>query len=260
MRRVVLGAILIGCSDTATSTIDAPGVTNIAGHVTASATWQGDIAITAATTIDQGVTVSVMPGATIAVGQGLGITVLGALELDGSSGSMVTIEGDSPWAGVTIGGSGSYTTHYTRQSNGGVHLVSAGAMATVMDSALSHGNGDLVTVDGGKLDIEYSSLGLATGMTDTTYDDIRIDAATMIAATHTNVSTAMIGVGLYAGSSSDFTYDNWFSNQTDLDKTPGTSVSCDVSFGWFANGAPSGSGITAANMATSQVTDAGPRL
>jgi hypothetical protein len=260
MRRVVLGAILIGCSDTTTSTIDAPGVLNVAGHVTGSATWQGDIAITAATTIDQGVTVSVMPGATIAVGQGLGITVLGTLDLEGSSGSMITIAGDVPWAGVTVGGgSGAYTTHYTQQSNGGVHVVSSGATATVMDSELSHGNGDLVTVEGGTLDVEYSSLGLAAGMTDTTYDDIRVDAAKMIVVIHTNVSTATIGVGLYAGSS-DFTYDNWFSNQTDLDKTPGTGVSCDVSFGWFENGAPSGSGITAANMATSQVTDAGPRL
>ena len=129
----------------------------------------------------------------------------------------------------------------------------------VIDSAMSHGNGDLVTVEDGTLDVEYSSLGVGSGRADTTYDDIRIDGAKMITATHTNVSTAMIGLGLYAGSTSDFTYDNWFSNQTDVDKTPGSGVSCDFSFGWFANGAPSGSGITAANIATSQITDAGPR-
>ena len=118
MRRVVLGAILIGCGDTTAT------VTNVAGHVTANATWQGDIDITAATTIDEGVTVNVMAGATIEVGLGLGITVLGALEIDGSSWSMVTIESDNPWAGVMIGGSGSYTAHYTQQTNGGLHLVS----------------------------------------------------------------------------------------------------------------------------------------
>jgi hypothetical protein len=53
------------------------------------------------------------------------------------------------------------------------------------------------------------------------------------------------------------TYNNWFSNQLDMEKLGNTTG--DVSFGWFKVGTPSASSLTANSMATAMVTDAGPR-
>ena len=85
--------------------------------------------------------------------------------------------------------------------------------------------------------------------------------ANTIKVVHTNLSGATYGFDFFAGTA-DLTYDNWFSNATDLYTEVGTPVSADVSFGWFEHGAPmaaAGSTITANNLAPAKLVDAGPR-
>jgi hypothetical protein len=63
----------------------------------------------------------------------------------------------------------------------------------------------------------------------------------------------------YGGIDADFTYDNWFANNLDVSILPSNPVIGDFSYGYFAKGAPNGSGITATFMATARVADAGVR-
>jgi hypothetical protein len=143
------------------------------------------------------------------------------------------------------------------QTGGGIHLSGTGK-ATLVDTTMSHmASGDFLTMGGGTLDMQYSWIGVEAGMSDTTHCDMHFDAARSIKVTHSNISTSAFGIMFYGGTAADFTYDNWFGNQTTVDKFPG--VSGDFSFSYFDKGAPSGTGITAANLSTTRLTDAGPR-
>jgi hypothetical protein len=261
----------LGCGkDASTVDIDAPEVitgmvTEVSGTIGANATWQDTIKITGAITIPAGVTVTVMPGTTILVmGSTYGITIGGTLDIQGTASSNVTLNptpASSHWSGVVINSGGSMIAHYLVEAGGELY-TSGSAKLTLIDSQLSRAVHDLIVMSGGTLDVEYSSIGLETTAADTTHCDMHMQGAgNVIKVTHSNISTALYAIMFYGGTAADFTYDNWFQNTTTVDLVPGPPVSGDFSHGWFQSGKPTGTGITANNLATARlpVGEAGPR-
>jgi hypothetical protein len=265
---------LFGCGTESSALVDAAGgggdsgsgggtVTNVAGTIAADATWMDTINITANTTINAGVTVTVMPGTTINVTATptLTITVKGTLNINGTSAAKVTVKptvATGHWNRFALPAGGQLTAHYLVEVGGGFNL--SGGKVTLIDSAMSRASGDLL--EGiGTVDVQYSSIGLEPGGADSTHCDMHFDpGGNMLKVTHTNISTSAYGMMFYGGNGADFTYNNWFSNSTDVHTQTATPVSGDFSFGWFAKGtAPSGTGITANSLATARLTDAGPR-
>ena len=262
---IALVCLLAACgTDKVQSAIDAPAgmVTNVSGHITQSTTWSDTIEITAGTIIDPGVTVTVMPGTFIEVAAAAAVAVQGTLDIEGTAAGTVNVQpagGAAHWVGFNIASGGKLITHYLVETGGSVNTSGTGS-ATLIDTRLSHASHDLVVMAGGTVDIEYSAIGVEPPATDTTHCDMHMGgSADTIKVVHSNISTAAYAIMFYAGNNADFTYNNWFSNSIDIDFTPG-AVSGNFSNGWFAkNDAPTGVGITAQNMATARVTDAGPR-
>jgi hypothetical protein len=237
-------------------------VTEVSGHVNADTTWSETIHVTASTVIDPGVTVTVMPGTVIAIAATANIAVQGTLDVEGTSAGNVQLApaaGAPHWLGINVPSGGVLNAHYFVESGGSVD-TSGTAKVTLIDSQLSKASHDLLVMSGGDVDVEYSSIGLELGQGDTTHCDMHTGLAHSIKVVHTNLSTASYGIMFYGGSNADFTYDNWFGNSVDVDVTPGSGVSGDFSFSWFAKGTgPSGTGITAMHLSNTRLTDAGPR-
>jgi len=264
MRHLVLALALIGCGTDSTPGGGGGGggggsATMVSGTISASATWSGTIEVTGPVTIAPGVTVTVDAGTAIETGSA--IKIQGTLDIEGTSGSPVSVAPGGTtahWPGFTIANGGTLTAHYMDELHGVIDLAN-GATATIYDSTMSHADGgDLITLAGGTLDVEYSSIGVESGQTDNTHCDTHFNGATSIKITHTNISSSAYGSMFYAGSSVDWTYDNWFDNTIDVATSPG--VTGTFSNGWFQNGdVPSGTGIIAQNMASTRVADAGPR-
>jgi hypothetical protein len=146
---------------------------------------------------------------------------------------------------------------YVQQTGGGFGLGGT-AHLTVRDSTFSHVTHDLLVISGGTIDMQYSWIGVAEGHPDTTHCDMHIEGGTpIVTVSHSNISTAVYGMMFYAGTGANFTYNNWYSNGTNIDRFP--PASGDVSNGYFKAGNPTITGVTANNMATALVTDAGPR-
>jgi len=272
MKWTLLALLLIGCGTDVPVTPDGstggggdgggggggPAL-EVSGHITSDVTWAQPISVVGATTIDPGVTVTVAGGTAITVAATASITVGGTLLVQGTSGSEVTADPAVPgghWPGLSIPSGGVLEAHYYQQLGGGIHLT--GGMATIIDSRMARASGDYLTMAGGTIDVEYSAFGLEPGMADTTHCDLHVGSGTVsLKVTHSNIATAAYGMMFYTGQAADFTYNNWFSNGTDVAITPG--VSGDFSYGWFEKAAPSGAGITAGNLASSRIADAGPR-
>src|SRR5262249_31059035 len=189
MKPALLATCLAACGTDMTMPMGDDGpTTEVSGHVTANTAWMDTIHVTAPVTIDPGVTVTVMPGTTINVATSAGITIAGTLDVQGTSAGKVSIKPDSgPYEGLTISSGGTLTMHYGVQVGGGIHLAGT-AKATIIDSQMSRTQGDFLTMGGGTLDVEYSSLGLEPGQSDTTHCDMHIGGATTIKVTHSNVS------------------------------------------------------------------------
>ena len=70
--------------------------------------WQGRLLVETPLTVPAGVTLTVRAGATILFRAGAGITVLGILRAEGTTGQPVTFspEGGEPWAGISLVGGG----------------------------------------------------------------------------------------------------------------------------------------------------------
>lgn len=231
-------------------------VTEVSGHVTANTTWSGTIHAISPITVDAGVTLTVSAGTTVDVATG--ITVLGMLALDGEKAARVGLR---PASGTTtfnlsVPAGGVLTATYLVQTGGSLILSGTGK-ATLVDSQLSHADGDLLIMSAGTLDMTYSAIGLEPGDKDTTHCDMHVSGAATITATHSNFGTASYGLMLYAASHADFQYTNWFGNSIDTAITP--PVAADFSHSYFARGAPSQVGLTTQDMATMRVTDAGVR-
>jgi hypothetical protein len=241
-------------------------VTMVQGHITASTTWSGTVYVTGQTVIDAGVTVTVMPGTVISVVSTAAIPVLGTFDLEGTSAAPIKImpsNGAPHYLGISVQMTGQLITHYANVIGAGV-TTSGTATATLIDSRFSNASHDLIVMSGGTVDIEYSALGVEPPTTDTTHCDMHFgggaSSGNKIKVTHSNVSTSSYGLMFYSGNTADFTYNNWFQNGADVATNVANPVSGDFSFGWFAkNKAPTGTGITAQNLATARLTDAGPR-
>ena len=262
---VLFATVLLAACGSDTAMMGADGstmntmVTNVTTSPTADTTWSGTIRVQDSITIPAGVTVTVAAGSTLQVAGSAGITVAGTLAIAGTKGSTVTVEGlaSDAWVGLSIPSGGTVTMNYAEYT-GGIIGVSTGGAMTVRDSQLSETLGDLLTSSGGNVDVQYSWIGRAAGQTDTTHCDLHFEGGgPTITVSHTNISTAVYGVMFYTGTNADFTYDNWFDNQIQVDLT--TAVTGDFSNGWFDKSPPTGAGITANNLATAMIADAGPR-
>ena len=232
-------------------------ITEVSGHIKTNTTWSDTIHAISPITIDAGVTLTVAAGTTVDVATG--ITVNGTLALQGMKAARVALR---PASGTTVfsivvPAGGTMTASYLVQSGGNLSISNTGSV-TLVDSQLSHGDGDLLVMSGGTLNMTYSAIGLEPGDKDTTHCDMHVSGAATITATHSNFGTAAYGLMLYADSHADFTYTNWFGNEIDAAITP--SVLADVSHSYFAKGAPRAQvGLTADGMATMRVPDAGVR-
>jgi hypothetical protein len=233
---------------------DGSGTTmnGLSGHITTNTTWTGTEAIAGAVTIDPGVTVTVMAGTTITVSASASITVSGTLDIEGASGSEVTI---GPATGTSFGGidiemGGVLTMKYTTVTGAEVATSTSGT-TTISDSHLSNSPGDLIIMGGGTVTLMYSQLGVEAPASDTTHCNMHFGGTgNVIKVSHTNItntpatnpSAPTFGVMFYDGQAADFTYDNWVSNSTNVDPQPG--VNGDFSNGYFTGTVPSGVGLT----------------
>jgi len=263
---LVLG--LAGCGVGSDPPADGSG--GSPGHITASTTWTGTQQIDAATTIDPGVTVTVAPGTTISIKTGVKLTVAGTLELSGTSASKVTVQpaaGAASFSGIDISSGGQLAMAYTVMTGGSIVTTGTGK-ATIRDSQLSHAPGDLLIMNGGTVDVQYTAIGVEPPATDTTHCDAHFGGTggNTITFTHSNISTSAYGLMFYAGQAANMQYDNWFSNQTNVDLQPG--VTGDFSSGYFQGSPPTGAGIMANGLASARLpactgandaTCAGPR-
>ncbi|MDB4954391.1 MAG: hypothetical protein JWO36_1960 [Myxococcales bacterium] len=265
----IASVVFAACGTEPAATVDANGgspdgtvgtVTNVSGTIAADTTWRDTINITANTTIPSGVTVTVAAGTTINVtaNPSLTITVQGSIDIQGSSAAKVTMKptvATGHWNRFAIPPGGQVTAHYLVEVGGGFQL--SGGKLTLIDSAASRASGDLVEGTG-TVDIEYSAIGLEPGGADSTHCALHFDlAANTLKVTHTNLSTSVYGIMFYGGTNADFTYNNWFSNTYNVDAQG--PVSGNFSFGWFGAKPPTGTGVTATNLAPARLTDAGPR-
>jgi hypothetical protein len=146
---------------------------------------------------------------------------------------------------------------YLVQTGGGIS-VAAGGKVTLVDTQMSHSPGDFLVMSGGTLDMSYSQIGVELGQRDTTHCDLHVAGPVSLKVTHSNISTSVFGIMFYGGINADFTYNNWFGNGTDIELAE-APVKGDFSHGYFAKGAPTGNGITAASLATARLPDAGVR-
>jgi hypothetical protein len=235
-------------------------VTTVSGRIAAGATWSGVVHATGALTIAAGTTLQVAAGTTVDFAPGAGITVLGALEIQGLRDSKVAFRWANPgdhWSGIAVPDGGSLTARYLIQVGGGTTISGTGTV-TLVDTRMSHAGGDFLVMAGGTLDMTYSAIGLEPGQSDSTHCDMHVSGPVSITATHSNFSSSSYGLMFYGGSNADFQFTNWFGNAIDIDRA-GASVTGDFSGGYFARGAPSYVGFTMRDMATGRVAEAGVR-
>jgi hypothetical protein len=234
--------------------------TEVSGHITANTTWTDTIHVTGDLTINAGVTVTVAAGTVVNVTSPFGITVLGTLAIQGTKDGKVTFQSAEVgtfWSHIVVPSGGVMTASYLVQTSSGLTTSNSGKI-TLVDTQLSHAGGDLLTMSGGTLDMSYSGIGLASGR-DTTHCNMHVSGGVHLTVTHSNLSTAFFGLMFYGGVNANFTYNNWFGNNTDIDTEAAYPVTGDFSYSYFAKGAPIISGVTTTNMATALLTDAGPR-
>jgi len=217
-----------------------------AAHISAPTTWTGTMPVPGQLTIDKGVTLTVAAGTTVTFAPGASITVNGTLAIQGTKASVVHLSPATAGGhhnGLSIPDGGELKMTYGVQVGGGIDVN--GGKVTIADTLMSQSSGDFLVVGTGTVDVSYSAIGIEPNAgTDTTHCDMHFGSAgASIKVTHSNVSTAAYGIMLYGGTGVDLTYDNWFSNQTDVDTYPGAGG--DFSHGWFSKGAPvAGSGAT----------------
>src|SRR5262249_18454084 len=140
------------------------------------------------------------------------------------------------WSHIVVPSGGALTASYLVQTGSGLTTSNSGKI-TLVDTQLSHAGGDLLTMSGGTLDMTYSGIGLASGR-DTTHCNLHVSGGVHLKVTHSNISSAFFGMMFYGGVNADFTYDNWFGNNTDLDTEAAFPVTGDFSYSYFAKGAP----------------------
>ena len=256
-----------------TSNVDAPtdGTVPTTGvmHITASTTWTGAQQVLTNTQIDPGVTVTVAASTTLSIAAAASLTVAGTLAFAGTSGGTITVtpaDGAIAFGGISIPNGGVLTMAYATVTGGSI-ITSTTGKATIVDSRLSHASGDLLIMNGGTIDVEYSAIGVEPPATDSSHCDLHFGGTgNVIKFQHSTATTAAYGAMFYSGMAADFTYDNWYGNGINVDVQPG--VNGDFSNSYFQNAPPTGTGITIDNPATGKLaactgtndtTCAGPR-
>ena len=218
------------------------GTTN-ANHITSNTMWSGAMDVTAETTVDQGVTLTIAAGTTVKFGPAGSLVVNGNVDVQGTKGSVVNLvpaTAGTHFGSTALEPGGTLTMNYAVQTGGGIRVD--GGKLVVTNTRMSQAEGDYLVVGDGNVDVSYSAIGLeAGGGTDTTHCDMHFGGSgATIKVTHSNISTSSYGLMLYGGNNVDLTNNNWFNNPIQIDTTAG--VSADISGGWFDKGAPSASG------------------
>ncbi|HEY1555144.1 MAG TPA: hypothetical protein VGF94_09970 [Kofleriaceae bacterium] len=225
-----------------------------AGEISTDTTWSGTMTISANVTVDPAVTLTIAAGATIDIATGVEITVNGTLLSNGTAASPVIIEPADGAAhfgagetGVIVGDGTNVATltyTFTKQVGAGI-LVNGGSTATITDSHFAQSEGDfLVTSTGATPAVvvaKYIQIGLDTG--DTTHCDTHFGGGTLTMV-HSVITGSSYGSMFYGGTGAKFKSNNWLTNTTEVDATPG-AVSGDFTGSYFQNTPPAAmSGIT----------------
>ncbi len=247
--------------------IDDPNNTGGGGDATAismNTTWSGAVTVETTTTVNAGVTLTVAAGTTISLKPNVGLKLEGVMDVQGTSGSKVTIKSTDPTlphTGISVTATGELKLHYVEQSGGGIYTTTGGK-ATIYDSLLSNpgggsSRGDFLVMNGGILDMQYSVIGLETG--DGTHCQLHFQSmGNTIKITNSTIRGVPYGLMLYGGTGANLTNNNW-DNTTDIATQP--EVSADISGSYFKNGAPTagpGAQLTG-TVATVPVANAQPR-
>ena len=234
----------------------------VTGTITSDTTWSGTMRFTGVTVIAPMVTVTVEPGTVLEFAQAAGIRVEGALLANGTSAGKIigkVADGGSVWGPLEVYG----FVRMTYASFTGGSITTNGTLANleISDSKMFKAAGDYIIMNGGSINMQYSQLGPDAGETDTTHCNLHINSSTTVSIVRSNIAGAPFGVMFYGGVGSNFQLNNWYGNSTkDVDTKSG--VDGNFSYGWFERGAPMagpGATITADNLATEKLTQAGPR-
>ncbi len=248
------------------TTTPPPDDTGISGSIASDQTWSGTVEVTGATTIESGATVTVMPGTTVHFGQNAGLTVNGALDIQGQKGSEVqlipAVDGQF-FGGLHV--AGTLNMSYAVQHNGS--LVTVGGTSTITDSVLYGASGDFLILSGGTVNVTYSLLGAPDGVTDTTHCNMHFGGTgNNITVTNSNIVGSPYALMLYGGQNAVMTNNNWLIDRASSDPSwvdSQTGTSADFSGSFFSDGyvptAKAGATFTFDNPAAAMLTDAGPR-
>jgi hypothetical protein len=161
--------------------------------------------------------------------------------------------------GVAMTAEGTATITASRLSqvmNGGVTVQ--GGDLKVVDSYILTSQGDIVVMNGGNLDMQYSEVGDAQGSYE--HCDFHINSANKLSITHSNIRNGVYGMMIGGTTNAVIQYDNFLKNGkgTDIDAI-GTNSNADFQYSYWDQGAPTMAGGNFANAATTMLSDAGPR-
>ena len=231
-------------------------------HIAVDTDWTGTVIIDRTTTVNAGVKLTIAAGAVVTIKYPASLVIAGVVDVQGTSAAKVTIAGPSPvegHGGLSVLGGGELRMHYGVLSGGGLSIGPTGK-ASILDSTLTNPRmaADVLTMNGGTLDMQYSEISLAAG--DGGHTALLFNGGTnVINITHCTIRGAPYGLMFYGGNMAVFTNNNW-DNSINVDTTSG--VSGDFSGSYFRGGAPisvAGATLLANNMMTAPLVDAKPR-
>ena len=162
--------------------------------------------------------------------------------------------------GVDVGGGTATVTRskIQKMQNGGVNLGSG--TLTIRDSLLLESTSDIVVAISGALTIEYSEIGGATSVYE--HCNLHIGGDVTIKVTHNNIRSSVVGLMFYGGTNADFTFNNWYENDNDLDPAGGAALAGrtgDFRNGYWVRPPMATTGATFMPMSATKLTDAGIR-
>ena len=233
----------------------------ITGTIDSDMTITGMRKFEGRTVISPGVTVTVEPGALLEFADSAGIEIKGALYVNGTASSKITMKlatGGTYWGPLEVYG-GLHLT-YADLTGGAIETNGVYANVEIRDTRMFKAAGDYIIMNGGTVSMQYSQLGPNTGETDSTHCNIHVNSAAKVDFLRNNIAGAPFGLMFYGGVGSNFQLNNWYGNGKDVDSKSG--VSGNFSGSWFEKGAPtpaSGAMFTLDNLATERITQAGPR-
>ncbi|MBP9087816.1 MAG: hypothetical protein KBG15_16975 [Kofleriaceae bacterium] len=161
---------------------------------------------------------------------------------------------------VDVGGGTATVTRskIQKMQNGGANLGSG--TLTIRDSLLLESTGDIVVALAGALTIEYSEIGGATSIYE--HCNLHIGGDVTIKVTHNNIRSSVVGLMFYGGTNADFTFNNWYENEADLDPAGGAALAGrtgNFANSYWVNPPVATTGATFMPMSATKLTDAGVR-